>query len=133
MSALSDHLDQLLQQLERRPQPPPPYDDVRVFEAKQVNFKDGKYHVHRVALLKVSEYEGRFDELQREGHSWIDPEVLGVYERHLVIAVRYSEGAQAGFQTLIHSSGPDRATMDRQGLVTPIKGWSTDHILTVIE
>ncbi len=85
MSALSNHLDRLLDRLEgfgiQRSSR-----DVRIVEVSQIS-PDGTYHVRRDQLRKPLDYESRFDELLATGYSWLNISCYGVHDGSLIVAI----------------------------------------------
>jgi hypothetical protein len=86
MSALSDHLDRLVQLLESIGLHRPSL-DVRIFEHQHGDFNetDGRYHIRPERLRTVPQYEKRFDELLRVGYTWLNMSCYGVHDNRLLI------------------------------------------------
>src|SRR5260370_29845230 len=88
MSALSRHLDRLLQRLDSF-ELQPSSREVRLVEISQVSrvSADGTYHVRRDQLRRPLDYESRFDELLKTGYVWLNMSCYGVHDRWLIVAI----------------------------------------------
>jgi len=88
MSALSSHLDRLLQRLDSF-EPQPSSRDVRIVEISQISrvSPDGTYHVRLDQLRKPLDYESRFDELLATGYAWLNMSCYGVHDGWLIVAI----------------------------------------------
>jgi hypothetical protein len=137
MSALSSHLDRLLRWLETTDSQLPSR-DVRILEVntREVNPKDGKYHVRKDQLRLPSQYERRFDELLQMGYPWLNLSCFGVYDNFLIVAVEvpsspdvtsFSSSVQRGplrlRLTSVNISGPQFRVRDAE--------WAVDSVLTI--
>jgi hypothetical protein len=109
MSALSSHLDRLLDWLDS--DEPPPSQDIRIVEINQFSrlSADGTYHVRRDELQKPLDYETRFDELLRTGYTWLNMSCYGVHDDLLIVAIEVPRGPRnlyPGCPTSVNLSGP---------------------------
>jgi hypothetical protein len=136
MSALSSHLDRLILWLETSAGQLPSK-DVRIVEVntREVNPKDGKYHVRKGQLRPPWEYEGRFDELLQMGYPWLNLSCVGVYNSFLIIAIEVpglpnvapskSSPKRSGPEglTSVNVSGPQFRVRDA--------AWEVDSVLAI--
>jgi len=85
------------------------------------------FRVSREQLQRPEHYETRFDELLKEGFSWINLSCYGVYDNCVVVAVEVpyrEDGAlHPGCVTSVNLSGP------RADVVS--EGWRVDRVLLV--
>ena len=126
MSALLEHLDQLVQWLDKIGLQPPSR-SVRIVE---VSDNDAYRNEGRLRVMEPSAYGKRFDELLTAGYSWLNLECWGVHDCYLVVAVRvpsrtvprwtdsgWSEQSRElhpGCATAVNFSGPIRAVTDEK-------------------
>ncbi len=85
MSALSSHLDRLLDRLESFGLQPSSR-DVCIVEVSQIS-PDGTYHVRRDQLHKPLDFESRFDELLATGYTWLNMSCYGVHDGSWIVAI----------------------------------------------
>ena len=125
MSALSSHLDRLLQRLESLGLHQTSR-VVRIVEISQISrvSADGTYHVRRDQLRKPVEYESRFDELLATGYSWLNMSPCGVHDGSLIVMIEVP-----GPRTLY----PGCFTSVNTSWRTPPKGaeWNVAGVLTI--
>ena len=123
MSALSSHLDRLLDWLEGMGLHPPSR-DVRIVEISQISrvSADGTYHVRRDELRRPLDYETRFDELLRTGYTWLNMSCYGVHDGLLIVAIEVPgpRTPYPGCPTSVNLSGP---AVDRK--------WNVAAVLTI--
>jgi hypothetical protein len=78
-------------------------------------------------LRTPSEYDPRFDELLKEGFSWLNMSCYGVYDGFVIVAIEVpnrEEGTlHPGTVTSVKFSGPTSSTKSR--------GWSVEELLLV--
>src|SRR5258708_29995631 len=131
MSALSSHLDGLILWLETARGQVPSH-EVRMLEVntREVNLKDGKYHVRKDQLRLPSQYESRFDELLQMGYPWLNLSCFGVYDGFLIVAVEVPTlpdvtPFRSSLQQLtsVNISGPQSIVCDA--------AWALDSVLTI--
>jgi hypothetical protein len=123
MSALSSHLDRLLDWLEGMGLHSPSR-DVRIVEISQISrvSADGTYHVRRDELRRPLDYETRFDELLRTGYTWLNMSCYGVHDGLLIVAIEVPgpRTLYPGCPTSVNLSGP---AVDRK--------WNVAAVLTI--
>lgn len=123
MSALSDHLDRLLQSLER-----PPSKDVRIVEIDpDAEWSGGRYYVRQENVYKPLDYENRFDELLRTGYAWLNMSCYGLWNGFLIVAIEMPRATALNMKprsaTSVNLSGPTVGVLARD--------WNVDAVLRI--
>ena len=122
MSALSNHLERLLDWLGSIGLRPPSR-DVRIVE---IGSEIGTPHVRREALRRPLEYEARFRELLQAGYPWLNMSCCGVHEGLLIVAIEIpgTSPPAPGHATSVNLSGPARIVLDHE--------WRVDSVLIIV-
>ncbi|MFZ3339242.1 MAG: hypothetical protein WA609_12070 [Terriglobales bacterium] len=86
-----------------------------------------RLRVSRDQLRKPSDYDSRFDELLKEGFSWLNMSCYGVYDGFVIVAIEvpYRERGtlRPGIVTPVNFSGPSASVSSR--------GWNVEELLLV--
>ena len=109
MESLEDHFEKLGASL--KSQGVPAWEKVLVAEDLHI-YPFSRQSIERSAFHELHDFSGRFEELQREGHNWLNLSGLGVLDGVLIVTIEKPKANAGSPTTAVNHSGPPSCVRD---------------------